>query len=317
MKKASAGLLILLSLGSLGAAQAYLEEVRACRFLQEGRTDEAIALLNRKLQRYPRNFDCHLYLGLAQYLKGDVEAAMETLSKTEFEIANMEKAPSAITSDRTFADMDQVAQRSGVYFTKERKGLLKFALGVLYKMKRDYKNAAKRFEEAQKAGYPEAAVRKQLLVCRCFLKDHQAAKEELEVLQASGEEMTPGLRFLEGYLAYHLKEEDRAAAAFTALASEMTTARRNLAAIHYNRGDYQKALEIWESILVESPEDVDALRNSGRAYYHLGQKDKGQAQFEKIGLKLKVEKYSPKRLPLFLEDAFPEVAFDFFCEVQQ
>lgn len=317
MKRALTGLLILFSLVSLGAAQAYLEEVRACRLLEEGRTDEAIALLNRKLQRYPQNYDCHLYLGLAQYLKGEVKSAMETLNKTEFEIANMEKAPSAITSDQTFADMDQVAQRSGVYFTKERKGLLKFALGVLYKMNRDYKNAAKRFEEALKVGYPEGTVRKQLLVCKSFLEDHKEAQKELEALKASGEELSPGLRFLEGYLAYHLKEEDRAAETFTALAAEMTTARRNLATIHYNRGDYQKALEIWESILVESPEDIDALRNSGRAYYHLGQKDKGQAQFEKIGLKIKVEKYSPKTLPLFLEDAFPEVTFDFFCDVQQ
>jgi tetratricopeptide (TPR) repeat protein len=70
-------------MGPQGFAQSYLEEVRACQYLEQGKLDEAIRLLDRKLKRYPRNFDCHLYLGLAHYLKGDFETAKSTISKVE------------------------------------------------------------------------------------------------------------------------------------------------------------------------------------------------------------------------------------------
>jgi tetratricopeptide (TPR) repeat protein len=192
MKKA---LTLLIGVGFLGAilivpqgfAQSYLEEVRACQYLEQGKIDAAIRLLNRKLQRYPRNFDCHLYLGLAYYLKGDFENAKKTISKVEQEIKEIGAAPAAITSDATYVDADRVGQMAGTIFTKGRRGILKFSLGMLYKKEGNFEEAKKRFEEAQKYKYPELDTRKQIMVMKCRLKDYKGAKKELEKLQKAGE----------------------------------------------------------------------------------------------------------------------------------
>ncbi|MCK4932962.1 MAG: tetratricopeptide repeat protein, partial [Candidatus Aminicenantes bacterium] len=149
------GFLGAILIGPQGFAQSYLEEVRACQYLEQGKIDEAIRLLDRKLKRYPRNFDCHLYLGLAYYLKGDFEKAKSTISKVEQEIKEMGAAPAAITADQTYADVDRVGGMAGTVFTKGRRGILKFSLGMLYKKEGNFKEAKKRFEEALKYKYPE------------------------------------------------------------------------------------------------------------------------------------------------------------------
>ena len=75
----------------LSAQQTYLEENKACRYLEEGKIDDAVLLLTSKLQRYPHNYDCHLYLGVAYYLQGDLEKSMATLTKVEFETEKIDK----------------------------------------------------------------------------------------------------------------------------------------------------------------------------------------------------------------------------------
>ncbi len=98
------------------------------------------------------------------------------------------------------------------------------------------------------------------------------------------------------------------------ISETMPDAKRNLATTYYNQGNYAKAVEIWEEILKSDPKDVDALRNTGRAFFHLGQKEKGQEQFQKAGLTMKVEKYSLKTIPPILIDLFPESPFGFQCD---
>ncbi len=302
---------------SLG--QAYLEEIRACHFLEQGKIEDAMTLLNRKLKRYPQNYDCHLYLGLAYYLKGDFEKAMDTLNKVEFEIEKLEKAKTTMEAGKKLESFGQedayIAQRGGVVFTKGRKGILKFALGMLYKRNKDFKNVRKKFSDALKYRYPEFEARKQLLASLSFIKNYNKAQEQLKSLIEAGQK-SDALIFMEGYLAYYLKDESRAVECFSKLSDNLPVAQRNLAVVYYNKGNYQKALEIWQDILADSPKDVDSLKNSGRAYFHLGEKEKGQEQFDKIGLKMKVEKYSPKRIPLFLVDLFPDVKFDFQCKAK-
>jgi tetratricopeptide (TPR) repeat protein len=296
-------------------AQDYLEEVRACQYLEQGKADAAIRLLNRKLQRYPRNFDCHLYLGLAYYLKGDFEKAKSTISKVEQEIKEIGAAPAAITSDQTYADVNRVGGMAGTVFTKGRRGILKFSLGMLFKKEGNFAESKKRFEEAQKYKYPEAEARKQLMVVKCSLKDYKGAKKELEQLQKAGEKNNEMI-FFEGYISAYTKNEAKALESFAQVADSMLAAKQNLAAVNYNKGDYQKALDIYLEILEENPKDAESLKNSGRAYYHLGQAEKGQAQFDIIGLKMKVEKYSPKKVPLVLIDAYTDVQFVFMCDAK-
>lgn len=316
MKKTSIlVLLVCLLTFSLGFSQSYLEEVRACKYLEQGKADQAIRLLNMKLRRYPRNYDCHLYLGLAYYLKEDWENAMKTLIKVEFETEQMKLSPSSVTSDVSAVDLNQASLQGGVVFTKARKGILKYALGMLYKKQKDHKNAKKRFEEAVKHKYPEIDARKQLAMTYCLLKDYKKAKKELDKIRKSGEPDN-NLKFLDAYLAYNLKQEKQAAEGFSALADEMLMAQRNLAVIHYNQGNYQQALDIWLDILSQLPKDANAMMNSGRAYHHLGQTEKGQEQFDSMGMKMKVDKYSPKKITLFVDDLFPDVQFDFFCSAK-
>lgn len=307
------GFLGAMLIGPQGFAQDYLEEVRACQYLEQGKVDAAIRLLNRKLQRYPRNFDCHLYLGLAHYLKGDFEKAKSTISKTEQEIKEMSAAPAAITSDQTYADVNRVGGMAGTVFTKGRRGILKFSLGMLYKKEGNFGEAKKRFEEAQKYKYPELETRKQLMVVKCNLKDYKGAKKELEKLQKAGEK-SDELSFIEGYINANTNNEAKALESFAQIADSIPAAKQDLAAVNYNTGNYQKALDIYLEILEENPKDAESLKNSGRAYYHLGQAEKGQAQFDIIGLEMKVEKYSPKKVPLVLFDPYTDVQFVFMCD---
>lgn len=296
-------------------AQAYLEEVRACEFLEQGKIDEAIRLLERKLKYYPRNFDCHLYLGLAHYLKGDMGQAKDIISRTEQEIKEIGAAPAAITSDQTYADVDRVGGMAGTVFTKGRRGILKFSLGMLYKKEEDFKSAKDRFEDARKYDYPEMEARKQLMIVKCQLKDYKDAKKELEKLQKAGQ-ASDELSFCEGYIAAYTKDDAKAIQSFTKIADNMLAAKQNLAAVYYNKGDYQKALDVYLEILEEHPQDAESLKNSGRAYYYLGQTEKGQAQFDIIGLEMKVEKYSPKKIPLVFVDPFADVQFSFMCDAK-
>jgi len=300
-------------MGPQGFAQSYLEEVRACQYLEQGKIDAAIRLLDRKLKRYPRNFDCHLYLGLAYYLKGDFEKAKSTISKVEQEIKEMSAAPAAITSDQTYADVNRVGGMAGTVFTKGRRGILKFSLGMLYKKEGNFKEAKKRFEEAQKYKYPELETRKQLIVVKCHLKDYKGAKKELEKLQKAGEK-SDELSFIEGYINANTNNEAKALEKFGQVADSMLAAKQDLAAVNYNTGNYQKALDIYLEILEENPKDAESLKNSGRSYYHLGQTENGQAQFDIIGLKMKVEKYSPKKIPLVLIDPYTDIQFVYMCD---
>jgi tetratricopeptide (TPR) repeat protein len=316
-------LTVLIGIGFIGTiliapqafAQAYLEEVRACQYLEQGKIDEAIRLLERKLKYYPRNFDCHLYMGLAHYLKGDMKQAKDIINRVEQEIKEISAAPAAITSDRTYADVDRVGGMAGTVFTKGRRGILKFSLGMLYKKEGDFKSAKDRFEDARKYDYPEMEARKQLLFVKCKLKDYKGAKKELEKIQKAGE-ASDALSFYEAYIAAYTKADAKAIEGFSKIADSMLPAKQNLGAVYYNKGDYQKAVDVYLEILEEHPKDAEALKNSGRAYYHLGQTEKGQAQFDIIGLKMKVEQYSPKKIPLVLIDLFADVQFSFMCDAK-
>lgn len=306
-----------LALPSSFAQEMYLEENRACSYLEKGQVDEAILLLKRKLRRYPTNFDCHLYLGLAYYLQGDFEKSMKTLNKVEFETERLGKAKATMSAGKKMEDFSQedayLSQSGGMVFTKGRRGVMKFALGMLYRKNKDFKNASQRFSEALKYKYPEIEARKQLLVVLCSLKEYKEAKKELDKIIKAGE-ISDELRFLEGFVGNHLKDEAKAIENFSQISEIFPEAKRNLATVYYNQGKYDKSLEIWENILEAEPEDRGALLSAARAYFHLGQKEKAQEYFDKMGLTMKVEKYSPKKMALILVDFYPDVQFDFQCQ---
>jgi|Deesub1362B_J571_1020462.scaffolds.fasta_scaffold00002_279 tetratricopeptide (TPR) repeat protein len=299
-------------------AQAYLEEVRACHLLQDGKPEDALKILETKLKRYPNNFDCHLYKGMALYFLGNKEEAFKVLNKVEFETEKLAKARATLEAGKRLQEFSQedlyLAQRGGVVFSKERKGLLKYALGILYKEKREFKNARKRLEEALKVNYFPQEVRRQLGLINCFLKDYKAAEKVLQPL-FSGEDTR--IEFLQGYIFYYRGKVEKARQIFEKLSPELALARKNLACLLYNEQKYQESLSFWEVLLGENPQDVQAKRNQARCYFHLGEKDKAQQIFDDLGLKIKIEKYSPKRIPLLLEDLFTQPQFDFLCDIKK
>ena len=161
----------------------------------------------------------------------------------------------------------------------------------------------------------EARALEQLVVVESYLEDYKKASRHLKQLQKAAEP-SAALDFIDGYVSYYDKDPKRAIDLFSKQSEEIIEAKRNLAIIHYNDGNYQEALDIWLEILADNPQDALALRNSGRAYYHLGQQAQGQAQFDKAGLQMKVEKYSPKTISLVMADLYKDIPFDFQCQVK-
>lgn len=121
---------------------------------------------------------------------------------------------------------------------------------------------------------------------------------------------------LEGYLAYRKGIVQEALAAFEKVASSNLTAKKNVALIHYNSGDYEKAIEIWGEILSEHAEDKESLINTVRAHFHLGNVEKAQECFTNAGMKVTPERYSPKKNPLAYESQIGDIQFDLMCEVK-
>jgi len=300
--------------------QAYLEEVRACRLLEQGQAEEALKLVESKLKRYPRNYDCLLYKGLALYFLGDQEEAFKVLEKVEFETEKLAKAGGTLEAGKRLQAFSQedmyLAQRGGVVFTKKRKGLLKYALGILDKRKKDYKRARKHLEEALKAEYLPDEARRQLCLINCFLKDYKEGEKIIQPLLASAQKEAT-VSFLKAYLDYYLGRQKEARKSLEELADHFLLARKDLACLLYNDKQYQESLAIWESLVEENPKDIYAQRNRARCYFYLGEKEKAQQIFDDLGLKLKVEKYSPPTIPLILEDLFPQPRFDFLCDIRK
>ena len=228
------------------------------------------------------------------------------------EIDRMVGAGRAFGDETMFAEMG-MDRRSGVIFSEERKGLLYFCRGLTLKEKKDLKNAEKRLKKALKLKYDEMAIRLQLFDLYIKKKNiKSAAKQIAELKKISGENDL--LIFLDGYLKYRSDKTEEALKAFEKVAPSITDAKKNIACLYYNRGDYQKSLEIWQEILSETSDDKDALINAGRAYFKLGDSEKANEYFSRAGLKVSPDRYSPKKVPLVYENKLKEIKFDLKCK---
>ena len=62
------------------------QEGMACSYINKGEIDKAIEILQSILKRNPENLNAQLYLGIAFYIKKDLEGAHKRLEKIEKEI---------------------------------------------------------------------------------------------------------------------------------------------------------------------------------------------------------------------------------------
>lgn len=300
--------------GGLAAQKVMSLEESACQLLDKGEIDEAVKLLQKVLEANPDNLNAQLYLGIALYLKKDVEGATERFEKVEKEVDRMVGASRPFGDEAMFTQMG-MDRKAELLFSKERKGLLYFCRGLTLKEKKDWKDAEKKFKEALKHNYDEKAVRLQLFHVSMKKKDIDSASEQFsELKKIDGEEEV--LTFLDGYLKYREGKLEEALAAFQKLAPENFSAKKNAALLYYNSGDYAEAAEIWEEIISKKPDDKSAQINMGRALFHLGDSAKAQEYFNKAGITLSPENFSPKKIPLDYEDVLKDVKFNLMCQVK-
>ncbi len=289
-------------------------EQSACQSLDKGDIEEALELLQKALEVNPDNLNALLYLGIALYLKNDLENAAAKFAKIEKEVDRMIGASQPFGDTVTFTElgMDRKAEQ---LFSQQRRGLLYFCRGLSMKEARDWKNAEKKFKEALKQKYDEQAVRLHLFDISVKKQDLKGAAEQLSDLKKMREE-SELLTLLDGYLRYREGDSAGALASFQKLASTSAAAKNNMALLYYNGGDYGKARQIWEEILSESPEDREAQINIGRASFHLGETEKAQEYFSQAGIKLPLEKASPQKIGLTYESLLKELKFDLMCQVK-
>lgn len=294
------------------AQRVFTQEQTACQYLTQGQIDKAVAILQQELKINSDNLNARLYLGIAFYMKKDLEDASKQLEKIEKEVDRMTGASRPFGDEAMFTEMG-MERKADLLFSKERKGLLYFCRGLILKEEKNLKNAEKKFKKALKLEYDEKASRLQLFDLYIRMNDIKAAAKQWEQLKKTFEG-TELFDFLDGYLKYKSGQLDQALADFEKMSSSSLEAKKNTARIDYNRGNYQKAVEVWQEILAGHPEDKEALINIGRAYFHLGDQEKAHKYFGQTGLKIAPERYSPKKIPLVYGQLLREVKFDLLCQ---
>ena len=274
------------------------EEERACQFLAKGEIDKAIEILNREIKRLPQNLDLSLYLGIAYYLKDDSEKAFREFEKIEKEIDKMMASQRPIGDEAMF--LEQAMDRKGnFFFSENKKGLLYFLRGLTLKEKKEFKNAEKKFLTARKYDYEKFPLAFELMDLYLLNNNLKSASKELGELKKN-DSQRPMTIFMEASFLYKNNKVDESLAAFDKIKGILPEAKKNMAIIYYNNGDYLKALTTFEEILSQIPGDMDAMINAGRASFQLGDKVKAQEYFDKAGIKVPPESYSPKKLSLLL-----------------
>lgn len=287
-------------------------EKYACRFLDRGEIEEALEILQQEVKASPKNFNAHLYLGIAFYLKKDTESAFKEFEKIEKEIEKVVGA-SRLFGDREISIQMGMERRADIHFSKELKGLLYFCRGLTLKGKKDLKNAEKKFKRARKLHYDEKSLTLELINLYLKMKNLKSASRELaELKKITGENNI--FVFIEGYLHYKNNNFEAALAAYEKIESEVPEAKKNRGCIHYNRGDYQKAIEIWKEFLSQEPYDKEVQINLGRAYFRLGDAQIAQEYFDRAGVKISPAQYSPKNIPLIYDVPIAERKFDLICK---
>jgi len=270
-------------------------------YINVGEIDEAMDILKKLRATFPEDYDIRLYLGIALCEKQDYELAFKEFQKIEKALDLSER----IRHPRSLSDKERVyvGRKVKFAFSSKNKGLLYFGRGITFLMtKSEFKAAKNNFIWALKEGYDEINVRYLLIYSYLKLKDYKKANKELSNL-LERKETSEKDYFIKGYLSYMRGLGNDAVSSFTKtqeINPDLIEAKKNLACIYYNNGEWEKAIEIWKSVIDELPEDFESKLNMARAYFHLGRLEEAKQQFEMLNISIPVENYSPKKIPLVL-----------------
>ncbi len=305
---------LILGSGRMFSQKLSAEEESICRLLAADKIDQAQEALEKDLiPAFPNNLNFRLYLGIVHYLRGDMEKAFKELKKADAELKDKRvssRAPqgTSLFNLQSSMDMDLKAPT----FAEQNKGLLFYSYGLTLKNKNNFKAAEKMFLESRKYKYDQALLASQLFEIYMAAHNPKSASQELEELkQAVGDQ--PIIALAEACLLYYMDKVEDSLAALENIKDGVREARLNMGLIYYNRGDIQKALDIWTEMLASAPSDQEILRHMGQACFRLGDKAKAQAYFEKAGETVLPEQYNPKTMPLSLGKITREAKFHYTC----
>jgi len=248
---------------------------------------------------FPDNYDIRLYKGIVLLIKKNYEAAYEELHKIENSLEAKKRigGPLGALRDRDIALTMLANKKEDFSFSSKNKGLLYFAIGItLITHKADFGAAIAKFNSALKEGYDDISLRYFLIYSYLKLKRYQKANQELSRL-LERKEIDEMDYFIKGYLDYLRGMENEAVYSFKKaleINPNLVEAKKNLASIFYNKGEWETAIGIWETI----PDDVESKLNIGRAYFHLGRLDEARKQFEIPNISIPIKEYSPKKISL-------------------
>lgn len=297
----------------------------ACINLKQGiNLDKVIEILTKDLENRPWNHDSRLYLGIAYFMKGEMELAFQKLEKIKISASDIQKSymraqghvydtcPENVQNIKDQGDNRAVKAA----LSNENLALFYFSYGLLLKLQGKSREAEKRFKAAIKAGYEEADARFQLFDLNLSAKNYKAAHKELKSLSKLSLEEEKIL-LLKGYLHYRGKKLKETKSCFEKALTgkpDYILVKKNLAIIEYNKGNYKEAIEILQDITKNHPSDKEAHINLGRAYFHNGEMEKAKEEFKAAELAIEVEKYSPNKLPLLCLDLSNNIEFKLNCE---
>lgn len=287
-------------------------EQAACQYLDKGEVEKAIEVLHKTLKSFPDNLNAHLYLGIALYIKKDLGQSFQKFDKVEKELDKMLGGSRSFGDEAAFIESG-MERRAALLFSEEKKGLLSFFRGLTLKENNDLKSAEKKFKNALKLKYDKRAVHLQLFDLCSRMKDLKSASEHLTELKkiSADDELVV---FLDGYLKYRNGILDEALACFEKLAAGNLEAKKNVARLYYNSGDFKKAAEIWEEVLAAHPDSREALIDAGRSCFRLGNLEKARDYFQRADIAIPEQKQLPEKIPLVYETLLKDVKFDLMCK---
>ncbi|MFB0564254.1 MAG: tetratricopeptide repeat protein [Candidatus Aminicenantaceae bacterium] len=288
-------------------------------YMKLNKIDEAIKVLKKEIRNYPADYNARLFLGIAYFMNENVTLALKEFKNIEKKLESSrglrnlsrKQEEFSISRDPTF--LDNRVRLPFIGFFQENVGLLYFSHGFVLSSIYDFEGATKILQNALKAGYDERKTRWHIIQNYIKQRNIQKAKEELEILQANKGNDKKAF-FLKGYF-FHLDDErDKAITSFKealAINPYFGEARKNLARMEYNHGNYDEARKHWRIVLANNPNDLEAKINLGRSSFHTGDTEIAEQYFKEAGLAISPEKFSPKYIPL-LHQVAEDKGFDFY-----
>lgn len=257
-------------------------------YFQLRRYDEAIRALKEEISLFPKNHSAYILLGYIYYNRNRFRDAFEVCTAYELPFkAFIRKKASKKGLPKKHDPKGEKLQAILTEIRSENPnvGLPNFILGLVHKENGNFPEAETHFTLAFARGYDSISCTIQLMDIDTLKgKWEEGLKKAQDALIREGPQ--PEIYFMMGYIFYQLKDVENAIFNFeTSLEMRpyLFEAIRNLAVIHYNQEEFEKASQLFKKVTQFNPYDLNA-----EFYAKEALKKEGQSQ--KIEEKLKPTK---------------------------